>query len=409
MPKPQTTAVLVLTGINDLSVGVSTQGTRAAPGSRIVSWKLQWGDLITSNGVNAPPLTLNHPYSTYGTYTAIFTVIDNKGRTASASLMMIIPYVPAPPGGCITLSNSGPITVTSNGQVIQNLNIISATTAINVGSFTDVQIKNCRIHYGSGQGINFGGAHRLNIYNVEIIHDGSPASGPNSGEWNGINGEPSTDVRIDRVKGTDCSTLIYLNNGHTRPWLSNIEGYNMRGPFPRGQLVQFGAGTVDGILEDFYNLNNPAIAWTEDNINMYQCFNFIVRRGIVDGNNSNSGVGFIGEQEFGGNGGLWEDLEAVRQGNGCFSAYLVGHGQTFRRCNARDNICGDQGRGAPLSGALMYGVGPGSTGINLFDCEYWNPCNPGNIIWDTASIVSYDVTNVNFTHRTPLSLDMGFC
>ncbi len=123
--------------------------------------------------------------------------------------------------------------------------------------------------------------------------------------------------------------------------LSFLEGHDFRGPFPRGQLVQWDKSN-NGLLADFPVINPPG-SWPEDNVNIYQSSNVTVRRGFIDGNNSPSGVGVI--FDGGPSTGLVEDVDAVRMGNGCFSDYDGGEGVVFRRTRCRDNICGSQGRG----------------------------------------------------------------
>ena len=97
------------------------------------------------------------------------------------------------------------------------------------------------------------------------------------------------------------SAGIYALSSH-RIKASFIEGYEFRGPFPRGQVVQFNQCT-DPLLEDFSCENSGHVAWTEDNVNCYGCVNPIVRRGFIRGNNSPSGQGVMIENTVGGSGG----------------------------------------------------------------------------------------------------------
>ena len=99
--------------------------------------------------------------------------------------------------------------------------------------------------------------------------------------------------------------------------------------------------------------------WTEDNVSIYRSENCVVRRGLLDGNNSPTGVGVMFENV---SSGLVEDVDTIRQGNGSFSAW-TSQNVIFRRTRARENICADQGRGKPSSGAQIW-VGGGSS-MNL--------------------------------------------
>ncbi len=312
---------------------------------------------------------------------------------------------PPPPPQC-TLTASGPVTVTRSGQVVENLRITSTSgPAIRVNGFTDVVIRNVEILYSGAHGIDFSNAHRLRIENVSIRHTGAPASGPNSSpDRNNINGYGSQDVVITRARLEKGSSGIFLIQS-PRARLSFIEGHDFRGPFPRGQLAQFG-NSPDGLIEDFSAENPPSTSWPEDIISFYQSPRGIARRGLVDGNNSVSGVGVMFELSDGSAGGLAEDVDAIRQGNGAFSAY-PGRDVTFRRVRVRDQFCTDQGRGAPASGGLSYGGAPGSTGLRIEDSVYYNVCPNTGIVWDRSTFTFIGLREESFVPRAPQRLT--FC
>jgi hypothetical protein len=179
--------------------------------------------------------------------------------------------------------------------------------------------------------------------------------------------------------------------------LSFIEGHDFRGPFPRGQVVQWDKSSK-GVLEDF-SVINPPTSWPEDNVNIYQSVDMTIRRGHIDGNNSPSGVGVI----FDGNlaKGVVEDVDAIRMGNGCFSDYAGSDGVIFRRTRCRENICEDQGRGKPLSNALMWAGHPGYTQIRLEASTYFKSCN-GNTVWPVDSFAVIELKEEEFTMRAPI-------
>src|SRR5688572_11794276 len=98
-----TVAVLSTISNTDGNVVVSTVGTKAAPGSKITGHSLVWGDGTKITGKGNPPGLLNHIYSTDGDYTVTLNVVDSKGRSSQASVMIIIrlgpPTPPPPPSG----------------------------------------------------------------------------------------------------------------------------------------------------------------------------------------------------------------------------------------------------------------------------------------------------------------------
>ena len=185
--------------------------------------------------------------------------------------------------------------------------------------------------------------------------------------------------------------------------LQFIEGHDFRGPFPRGQLAQWDKSDHP-LLEDF-SVENTADSWPEDNVNVYMTLDATIRRGLVDGNNSPSGVGVIFDGDT--STGLVEDVDAIRMGNGCFSNYAGADGNVFRRTRCRENICTDQGRGAPSSNALMWAGKPGLTQLRLEQSSYYDACNPGNIVWPEESFAVIEVVERDFTPRAPLA--QSFC
>jgi len=308
------------------------------------------------------------------------------------------------PPSC-TLTDSGPVEASSDGQVFELLRVTSTSgPAVTVNGFSNVVIRNCEIRHAGGSGIRFGNAAGIRIENISVIHDGAPAAGQNPSDGlNNIEGEFSSGVVITGVRLEKGSSGIYLLQCPGAS-LSFVEGHDFRGPFPRGQVVQF--NHCDGaVLEDFSSECPAATSWTEDNVSVYQSSNVTVRRGLVDGNNSPSGVGVMFELSGGGSsGGLVEDVDAVRQGNGCFSGYPA-FDVVFRRTRSRDNICSDQGRGAPLSGGLAWAGSPESSNLMIEDSSYFNLC--AGLVWLEDVFTAVDLSEEDFTLREPQRL--SFC
>lgn len=303
-----------------------------------------------------------------------------------------------------TLTDSGPVSATADGQHIENLHIVTdGTPGIEVNGFSDVVIHNVWIEHKNAAGIALSNADRASVDNVLVEHTGAPASGQNpSSDLLNISCYASAAPQVTRAKLSRGSSGIYLLQCPDSD-LSFIQGYDMRGPFPRGQLVQWDKSDR-GSLTDF-SMVNPATSWPEDNVNMYQSLNMTVARGFIDGNNSPSGIGVIFDGDT--STGTVEDVDAVHMGNGCFSAYAGADGSVFRRTGCRDNICTDQGRGVPSSNALMWCGKPGLTQLRIEASEYFAACNPTNIVWPTTSFAVVETTENDFTPRAPL--DLKFC
>ena len=125
----------------------------------------------------------------------------------------------------------------------------------------------------------------------------APAAGPHDHEnQNNITIEFSNRPVVYHAKLTRGSSGIYVLHSPDSH-LSFIEGYDFRGPFPRGQLAQWDT-SPNGVLEDFSVVMPQDTSWAEDNVNVYKSGNLLIRRGLIDGNNSPSGIGVIFERCF---------------------------------------------------------------------------------------------------------------
>jgi hypothetical protein len=339
--------------------------------------------------------------STHGTSSSMGGTGGAGGMTSSSSSSGT-----GGTGGAIscTLAASGPIVTDHDGQVIENVHVVSTNgAAITVNGHKNVIIRNARIEHAGGPGIDVEGADDAVIQDVSIENTAAPPSGENPSEGLiNIQCSGSARLSVTRARLTRGSSGAYLLSCPDST-LTFIEGHDFRGPFPRGQLVQWDKSD-GGILEDF-SVQNPATSWPEDDVNVYQSVGIQIRRGLIDGNNSPSGVGVIFDGDTGL--GVVEDVDAIHMGNGCFSDYAGAEGAVFRRTRCRDNICGDQGRGAPLSNGLMWCGHPGYSQIRIETSAYFDACNPGNIVWPADSFAVADVMEQDFTPRAPIAL--AFC
>lgn len=294
------------------------------------------------------------------------------------------------------LTSSGPVTATQDGQVIEGLSITTdGEPAVTVKGFTGVTIRNSEIFHQNAHGILANNAPGLTIEDVSIVNtnDGQRLWS----EQNNIHGQGSSDVTIRRARLRGGSSGVWLVNSPGAR-LSMIEGYDFRGPFPRGQLVQFDK-SPGCLLEDFSAINVNMESWTEDNVSVYFSDNCIIRRGFIDGNNSPSGVGVMYERS---SNGTTTDVDTIRMGNGSFSAY-PSYNITFRNTRARENICDDQrGEGPPKSKALVWAGSPDSYGLRLEASKYFKLCNPGNRVWDATVFEIVEIASEDFTPRAPI-------
>lgn len=316
---------------------------------------------------------------------------------------------------------TGPITVTATGLVststgkilstngvISQLEIFSygSEPAISVNGFTGVQIKNVKINVALNRGIALNRANLAKIQNVRIYayNDITGIRANPSANMTSINIESSNGVRIDGARLIGGSSGVYLVDS-PNAYLTRIHGVNMKGPFPRGQLVQFNRSDK-GVLEDFSVINDRYNSYPEDNISVFQSKGVRIKRGMIDGNNSQSGVGVMIEQSFD---AQVVDVDAVRMGNGCFSAFYSDTVK-FIGVRCRDNICSDQGRGVTQSNFPLFGsknIVSGSIGPSTSTPSgFYNLCNPRNI-GSTPFTLLEPLTNFDFNLR-PIQ-NLKFC
>lgn len=335
-----------------------------------------------------------------------------------AILFSLLGVSPAYANGetCQALKDSGPVIATKNGQIIENLNIkTDGQTGIVIGNVSGVIVRNVRISHKGGQGIQLTNAPNTTIQDVLISYDDAPAAGPNPGEFDNITGYGSPNLTVTRAKLLHGSGGIYLDRSPGAK-LSFIEGEDFRGPFPRGQFVQFN-NCSNSSLTDFSYIGDRNKIWTEDNINLYQSSNMVIARGLVDGNNSPSGVGVIADYDS--HNSLIEDVDALNQGQGCFSANMIEGAPpvsdiTFNRVRCRDNsIKSFQNRGKAASNGLAFAANPDAKRIAFLNSVYYDLANSGNVYWKVSAteaspgFSAMEFRKEDFTPRTALGLK--FC
>jgi Right handed beta helix region len=329
----------------------------------------------------------------------------------------------------VALTPSGPVQASRNGQVIERLDItaVGNTAGIRINGYSDVVVRNCRIRHATGRGIYATSSARLLIEDVDILCTGAPAAGQNpNSSMNNIETFGSPDAVIRRCRLRNGSAGLYALSTH-RIKASFIEGYEFRGPFPRGQVVQFNQCT-DPLLEEFSCENSGHVSWTEDNVNCYACVNPIVRRGFIRGNNSPSGQGVMIENTAGGSGGRVEDVDVVYWGNGALAAGEASSGVQFWRCRARDGMdnspnnsvgrpdyqgnpipdwagfVGALARGLPISGSEAFFAYLPQSNVEFHDCQYFNLPRSG-VAWDQNRMTVRQFSRVDFVPRAPIRLN----
>lgn len=273
------------------------------------------------------------------------------------------------PGPACSLSESSPLVITTDGQVVENISITTdgVEPAIFVYGASDVVLRNIKIiHTGhervkgtksvagtnmfvdeSGAGIYFQKSPNIVIENVHVsLVRPSPnpqaTDGVCADEYCGpfpyelfyaynIYGSDSDSPRVSNVYVTGGSTGFWCKNcPHGK--VSHFKAENLHGPFPRGQCFQVVSST-GFTLEDFTCVQDNQIAFPEDDISVWDSPYSTVQRGLIQGGNAPNGVGVIFEMS---NHGVCQDVDVTLVGGTCFSAYGADN-VTFLRTRAKNN------------------------------------------------------------------------
>ena len=288
----------------------------------------------------------------------------------------------SPPAAAQPPATSQPVSLTQtataihssyDGQVIENLDIyVDQGDAITITN-DNVTLKNVRIHHDDGNGVVVSGANNVTIENVEIVHTGQQGTNENTMNIY-VDGSPNLTVHNATLRDGSAGMYLYNSPGAN---ISHVDGYNFHGPFPHSQFIQFN-NSGNSTVTDFYAYNPAAASAPEDIISVYGSPNVTISNGVIDGNNSVSGVGIM--FEAGSNGGRVDNVDAIHMGNGAFAVWEGVQNVIFNDTRSFDGIYGDQGRGAPLSSGVIWTVN--GSGVSILNSTYTDPGNPNSIVWE---------------------------
>lgn len=275
-----------------------------------------------------------------------------------------------------SLRSASAFKASRHGQIIENLEISGEEEpALEVQGLRDVVIRRCRLLHRGGPGLVLYNCRNLQLEQVEIFHLGAPLRGPHPQEQCNLVAWDchQLDLRYLRVfwgsSGlffTDCSDLN----------LQHLEGFDFRGPYPRGQLFQFNR-VRRARVQHFFALNPPETSHPEDIVSVYESQHVQLLDGLLVGNNAPTGAGVMFEKS---SQGRVVRVDTWHMSNGCFSAFPA-HQVQFIQVRAARNHCGDQGRGFPHSGGLAFASSPESREIRVQGAVYDQLCNPSLLHW----------------------------
>lgn len=307
-----------------------------------------------------------------------------------------------PPGG---LTASASVTVTANNQIVEGLFIQASGTAIDLAGYDGVTVRNCLILYNCAGGSTAYGATGASSDNVTIedcqfINMGIPARGAaTSAQQNCINLTTCAGVTITRVTVQSGSSGIYLLQCSNTA-LSYIEGHDMRGPMPRGQLVQWNTCTGTNTLTNWSYESIPGTSWDEDNLNVFATDGVVISNGVIPfGSDSTNGSCIMVEQDPTQNvsidnvelGYYWNTGIGIVEPYRSIS-YTNIRLRGYQRYSERNPTKPISGANSPLAVSCYSATSP-YVGM-VVDIEY-HRANMTNFVYQSANIATY----------TPVALD----
>lgn len=176
----------------------------------------------------------------------------------------------------------GGVTTSTNGQVISDAIIEANGTAITV-AHNNVTIKNCKIVYNcSGQSTAYGiyasGKSGLTVIDCEIINMGIPMRGEaGSTTQSCVRMDNGGDLTIARVTVRGGSTGVQLV-GITNSDISFLEGHDIRGPQPRGSVIQWASCLGTHTAVDMSSEVMPGTSHPEDSFSVFKTPNVTMER-----------------------------------------------------------------------------------------------------------------------------------
>lgn len=328
------------------------------------------------------------------------------------------------------LTQSGPITITSNNQVVENLHITAESgshCAIVAQNFNNITLRNLKIDHAN-IGICSQDVDGLKITDVMFDSTSTPSAGPHckhgvsdckstKSDW----ADPDTrlavrllrtpSAQLDRIQvdGASGGMFLYQSDGIE---VNDVVCTDIRGPYPRGQCVQF-VESSNSSLKNFYTKIWKDQSRSEDNVNMYQSDNVSISEGFIDGNYSVNGVGVIADT--GSDNAHVKNIDLINTTVVAVSVWSnddnnVGKNFLAENIRAKDTHCESRDDQVPSSQGLVFGAHPNSDNPRFVNSTYFNHCRethswcvPGSSC-RTGSGGSFDVREEDFTPRAKLQL-----
>ncbi len=288
-----------------------------------------------------------------------------------------------------------PIQAAQNGQIIKDKIIyagVGEDCGIDVNNLDDIRIENITIFHAN-KGICIENSDNVFIKNVRLINLAAPNTGPHCvrqgnelkpeecwGTRNssadkrlGIFLNKSNNTTIEDVYTAQASSGIYaFSSPNTH--ISKIRCFDSRGPFPRGQCVQFN-NSNDSSVSTFYAKAYLDQSHSEDTFNAYESDRIKFESGLIDGNYSINGVGLIADS--GSDDVVVHDVDIIHTSVSGVSVYAnKTKGKNFKasKIRVKDTQCYSRKGASPSSGGLILAAQPGTPNFSFDDIIFFNHC-----------------------------------
>jgi hypothetical protein len=299
-----------------------------------------------------------------------------------------------------SLAESGPVVVSQDGQIVENLHIVADGTAgIQVLGYDEVTIRNVWIEHAGGAGIELYGVDHLTIEDVLIEQVGETARGcpADDFEADSIHGSEAMNLTIHRARLRRGSDLVELH-GAPGASLRQIQGED-----PAGRA----AGCVElydshgASLAGFSCVSDPATSCTANAVRADLSSDVTIRDGLVRGQAPDfadaTGILFTEGDDHLIGGGLVEDLDVVGTHGSCFQGE-PSRDVVWRGVNCRDPAC---------DGAFVAWVANGDSSDNRIESSVYTGECLVLLAAPTEAFELIDATPADVAPRAPL--DLGFC
>jgi len=314
----------------------------------------------------------------------------------------------------LQLEESGPVSASFDGQVIENLRINTSQKqrcAISVKGHKDVVIRNVHITH-KGAGICLNDAENASIQKALVVSTSAPKTGPHCNF--GVENCNSDDVTIEHVeteKGASGILIEKSDNVH----VSELRCFDIRGPYPRGSCLSF-VRSDHGSLSNFYSKNIQDVSHDLDIINMWKSDHVTVSDGLVDGSYGRNAAGVIADDssDF----VTVSNVDFVRTSNTATAVAssrgneTVGKNFVAENIRVKDTSCLARDGRPPSSGSLVVWIQGGADHPRVSNYQYVNHCRKYAVYCLNKSCRTrnggvggkFDIREEDFQLKEPLQL-----